>query len=266
LENSGGRWKEVVIQFLCLTSEKRSIFNEPLYRIMKLDKKEYPLVVLRQLTELANVLEQLESDNKAIIQRQQFDGLIQFSDRDKPQFHFLVENVIQINDGAVKFKVKYVPSDPNNKSSSAALLSTDKVAGAFRNWIKFLTEYNNTRTDYWQFIKSNLLTIESIDFTENLPFSEPEKDRVSIELSEIKDQLAQHFDLTEQQIEIANQKIDYLIEATNRLKKTDWKGLAIGLIFTVGYDLALDNQKWSKLLGLFSKLWSAIKLLPPMGM
>ena len=141
----------------------------------------------------------------------------------------------------------------------------DETKSIFKNWLnEDVNKYieNENEVDYWKIAKENPLTIESIDFTKNEPFSIDDQKQMVIGLEEIKLLLSQNFSLTNQQIEITNNKIEYLAEATKRLNKTDWKGIAISTIVTIAYDLAFDETKRTMLFGLFSKLWAVIQQLP----
>lgn len=159
---------------------------------------------------------------------------------------------------------KFLPKYPEQGFTTRYNLN--EVKDIFKGWIdSSLNKYieNLTETDYWEIIRNNPLKIESIDFTKNVPFQIEEREQLKLGLEEIKVLLSQNFELTAQQLEFANNRIDYLIDATNRLNKTDWKGIAISTIVAIAYDLSFDEHKRSMLFGLFSKLWAVVQQLPP---
>ncbi len=161
-------------------------------------------------------------------------------------------------------QVQFLPNFPENISDYPYNLT--EVKEIFKGWLSsHLAEYveNLMETDYWEIIKTNPLTIDSIDFTKNEPFSLDEQKQLKLGLEEIKVLLAENFGLTKTQIELVHKRMDYLSEATERLKKTDWKGITISTIVAIAYDLSFDEYKRSMLFGLFSKLWAIVQQLPP---
>jgi hypothetical protein len=63
-------------------------------------------------------------------------------------------------------------------------------------------------------------------------------------LDEIKTLLKKtKFEVTDEQLEIANKRIDFLIEAPNRLTKSDWKGIVLSTFIGISIDLLLDEKK-----------------------
>jgi hypothetical protein len=165
------------------------------------------------------------------------------------------------------YKITYSTFSPTygEKYSNAQVYNIDAAKIVLAIWLKSeVAKYvdNEDEIDYWKIIKQNPLSIESIDFTKNEPFSLEEKEQLQLGLEEIKLLVAQNLDLNPSEVGIVNQKIDYLIAATKRLNKTDWKGIAISTIINIIYDLSFDEHKRGIFLGLFAKLWAVVQQLP----
>ena len=111
-------------------------------------------------------------------------------------------------------------------------------------------------------MKEHPLTIEGIDFTKPELFTQEEKEQLKLGLEEIKLLMSKDFGLNSAQIEKVNNKIDYLIGATKRLNKIDWKSITIAYLMEMASDLTLDQNKRTAFFGLFSKLWAFVQHLP----
>lgn len=165
------------------------------------------------------------------------------------------------------YKIVYSTFSPtySEKYDNSRQLTLDEVKDDLAHWLKSeIAKYidNECDIDYWKIIRENPFTIESIDFSKNEPFSLEEREQLQIGLEEIKVLVAQNFGLDQSELGIVNKKIDYLIEATKRLDKTDWKGIAISTIIAIVYDLSLDEHKRGMFLGLFAKLWAFVQQIP----
>ena len=100
--------------------------------------------------------------------------------------------------------------------------------------------------------------IEEIDFDKNEPFSNSERQLLKQGLTEIKSLIKEEFDFTKGQLNLIENRINYLEEATDRLNKTDWKGILISTIFSIITSLALDPTNSRKIIRLFSKIMENI--------
>src|ERR1700722_16055936 len=159
---------------------------------------------------------------------------------------------------------RFLPTFPRHNNPYR--YNFEELKNIFEGWLKGdLSEYieNENEIDYWKLIKENPFTIEGIDFTKDEPFTLEEQVQLKLGLEEIKTLVSKKFELNHEQIEKVNKRIDYLIGATKRVSKIDWRGIAISYIMETATDLALDEQKRSIFFGLFSKLWSIVQHLPP---
>jgi hypothetical protein len=223
-------------------------------------KKQYRNELLELLVKNGNnvtefELSQTETKNITILHR-------------KTALWFHLETILQHDFS--KFTGMFKPFSPSQsavKFPSQPNIMTDfeGVKRYFSDWtevhVKAAMEEHEA-PDLWEIVKANPLAITSINFSENKPFEIEERKQIQLGLDEIKFLLKQNFDLSQEQLALANQKIDYLKDATDRLNKTDWKGIAISTVFSIAYDLSLSPEKQSMLMGLFSKIWAVIQSLP----
>lgn len=183
----------------------------------------------------------------------------------KLKFNILPQNSFN------NFKVQFTLFRPNYVTIERPLqtrefIQIDGVKRFLKVWLNkevkpFLK--NKETPDHWKIIKKNPLVIEGINFNENEPFSVDEQESLKSGLDEIKFLVKQNFELNKKQIALTYKKINYLIDATKRLNKTDWKIICITTVGAIAYDLAFDDAKRETLYNLFSKIWSYLQLLPP---
>ncbi len=159
----------------------------------------------------------------------------------------------------VKFAPTFAVLVNNSEIGFEALKSTliEWLKGDVKPYVE-----DQEEPDYWKLIENNPIRPDSIDFNANEPFTESEKIQLKIGFAEVRRLLTENFELSTPQLEATNRKLDYLIEATERLNKTDWKGIAIATMFTIASELALDEQKRAVFFGLFHKIWAIAQHLP----
>lgn len=144
-------------------------------------------------------------------------------------------------------------------------LEIDSVCFAFGLWLlKHVKEMREELEypDLWQQLEGNRLAIQDIDFDQQIPFKTDEKEHLKLGLEEVKALVEEQFALSQNELNRVHKRIDYLIAATDRLNKTDWKGIAISTILSIAFDLSFDSSKHAILMGMFSKIWTVVQTLP----
>lgn len=126
----------------------------------------------------------------------------------------------------------------------------------FQLWLKdHVNAYieDQTSIDLWDIFTNNNRSqnLNYIDFSTSEKFTEDEKIQTQLLMNEFKNLLIERFDLQEEQIKIVNARLDYLVEATKRLNKFDWKGCAINSLISIIIALSLDVEKAQQLIHLF---------------
>ncbi|MDY7396942.1 hypothetical protein UMM65_16975 [Aureibaculum sp. 2210JD6-5] len=140
----------------------------------------------------------------------------------------------------------------------------DIVANEFEEWLNTtLSEYLNDQNDIdlWSQLKYNTksLDINSIDFDNKEEFLIEEKKQVKLAINELKLLINHRFNISESEREIVSDRLDYLINATERLNKYDWKSLVISTLISISVALSFDTEKGKLLFELFRKVFLQIQ-------
>jgi len=122
------------------------------------------------------------------------------------------------------------------------LNKTCAVPGRFKyllpllqNWaveVKQVTE----APDYWEEMKRGQALITDIQDdqdSENTPFTEDEQDEIAARLEDIKKNLTDRFELSNEQTERVEEKLDEAAQASKRMGRKDWLMLFGGTIFNL---------------------------------
>lgn len=119
--------------------------------------------------------------------------------------------------------------------------------------------------DLWEEYKrgSKSLDINVVDFDDKRSFDFDEKVNVRLALEELKFLIQNTLSTNEQEQSIVNARLDYLIEAVDRLNVFDWKSIAVSSLVSISIALSLDTQKGLLLFDLFKKVFAFVpKLIP----
>lgn len=143
----------------------------------------------------------------------------------------------------------------------------DKIINIIKKWLDdavkpYIDEQDGI--DMWREYKkgNKTLNIESINFDDKDSFSIDEKTQITLALSELKLLIEGKFQLSEKEMNIVNERLNYLIESKERLNKFDWKSLLINTIINITVALSLDTHKGQELFLLFKH---AFAMIPQLG-
>ena len=92
-------------------------------------------------------------------------------------------------------------------------------------WLTSVRE-NYLAPDLWGSLGAQQELIASLsqdDAEDNSPFTAPEREQIAQQLRELEKQLVDGFELQGVQVREVEDRIEYLIDATNRLGRFDWK-------------------------------------------
>jgi hypothetical protein len=168
-----------------------------------------------------------------------------------------------------RFFVSFSRYTPTFKEKSAVdNVEFAAVCDHFNHWLsdvvkKVKEDVNDSTPNKWDLLDENAIVVDAIDFTTDEPFSAIEQGKMNLALEEAKKLIQEQFNPSDAQLALINQKISYLIQATTRVNKTDWKNILVSTVIAIGYDLALSPEKRDVLFSLFSKVWDTLKALPP---
>ncbi|HET6255353.1 MAG TPA: hypothetical protein VFE32_14830 [Puia sp.] len=140
----------------------------------------------------------------------------------------------------------------------------------FMEWINesvkpYLEDRN--AVDLWEEYKSGVkyLELEELDLGDLTYFSQHDLVRIRFAIQDLKGLIRQNFELSNDQMTTVNEKLDYLVEAAQRIPKTDWKGVALSILSSIIIALSLDTTRGNQLWELFMHVFRAISLLSGSG-
>jgi hypothetical protein len=119
------------------------------------------------------------------------------------------------------------------------------VITAFKTWVA-VVKREHVEPDLWATVQQDKkLIAEKIDDLGNSPFTEVERSRISLAVSELHRFLMSSGGHTESQIQFIATRLQHLEEASHRLGRKDWITLAMGTLtnIVVGVALAPDAAR-----------------------
>jgi hypothetical protein len=170
------------------------------------------------------------------------------------------------------FRYQYTSFNPQYSASGTfprdKFLNFDDIKKDFLLWLN--SQYKEfyeeqTGIDIWaEYKKGNkTLNLYQIDFDDKSPFSIDEKIQIKNSINDLKYLIQKNLNTNEQEQKLVNARLDYLIEASDRLNKFDWKSVAINTIISISITLSLDTEKGKFLFELFKKVFGAIQHVIP---
>ena len=108
-------------------------------------------------------------------------------------------------------------------------------------WLTYLKrEYE--APDLWGLLRQELklLQLASSPDLPNDSFTEPEKQSIRIQLTQISQRLISDHNLQVQQVEILEQGFSYLADSVNRFGKKDWLNFAMGTLVNIALGAAFS--------------------------
>jgi hypothetical protein len=140
------------------------------------------------------------------------------------------------------------------------------VFESFKFWINnHVNEYVEELQipDLWSAYKNGnkSFRFEEMDFEDQDKFRVEEKEQIEMSINELKLLIHKNLETSDEEQQLVNNRLDYLIEAMNRLNKFDWKSVAISTIMSISIALSLDTSKGQILFELFKKIFSIIPML-----
>ncbi len=141
-----------------------------------------------------------------------------------------------------------------------------EVFDSFKNWINtHVAEYIEEIQipDLWsEYKKGNkTLRFNEINFENRENFNFEEKEQIKMAINELKLLIHKNMETSDEEQQLVNYRLDYLIEAMNRLNKFDWKSVAISTTMSISIALTLDTSKGQLLFDLFRKVFNIIPML-----
>ncbi len=214
-----------------------------------------------------NNLEIIDSQRKIVNTARNLTIPITTIQTREAKLKFVIENP---NGNFDQFHYKYSRFAPDYIMTVWAPLGGNATFGdvlsGFSKWIEnhvniYLNEKNGI--DLWAEFKNSdkSLSLSNIDFDDKTNFNFEEKEQVKLGINELKLLIQSEFKTDRDQQNLVIERLDYLIEAVNRLNKFDWKGVAVNSIISISIALTLDPEQGNRLFQLLGKVLSFIPIL-----
>lgn len=130
-------------------------------------------------------------------------------------------------------------------------------------WLQALKDEIET-IDPWEHMQG-YLPAEAVDYfdqNENTQFSYAQAQQIEGRLNQFRKNVVGEFKLTGKQVEVVDQKINYLIDRVKKLGRIDWRTIFVGTIVSLGMGLAMEPSKMKRLWALARECFeSAVKLI-----
>lgn len=184
----------------------------------------------------------------------------------KTPFNFFIINCGETFDEFESKYIRYAHDFPISEvypDQFYALFSS--ILDQFKYWLKHhIKEYEQDlfEPDLWSEFKNgnnSIVNLENIDFSDKSSFSSSERRQISMAINELSLLVHKNFSTTSEEQVLVNDRLNYLVEACDRLNKFDWKSLVISTIIGISTTLALDGDKGKLLFELFRQVFTSIK-------
>jgi hypothetical protein len=90
---------------------------------------------------------------------------------------------------------------------------------------------------------------------DNSPFTPQEQKGIAERVAAIKADAQSRYRLTDQQMLVLEAKLDYVVEASKRMGRLDWRNLAAGVVLDMVREAALPTETTTKV---FNQLLTAV--------
>lgn len=169
------------------------------------------------------------------------------------------------------FDCLHTTYSPSSKESNyypeQGWFSIEDACDVLKQWLNevikpFLTD--GDEPDLWEeYLKSQQLGTEPLAGQPE-QFTIEERAQLRLSLNDLRLLIPQQFNLSTPQIDILNNRLEYLIEALERTSnKTDYKSILIGAFLSLLQSLALNPEQAQNLYNLFIKVLHIVHFLPP---
>lgn len=182
-------------------------------------------------------------------------------------FFFIIE---PFPDNYEAFAVNFTQYSPNFgkiNPSPRATLTLNQVITYIGIWLQEVVRpylEDQKTIDIWKEFKNGRehLNIETLDINDLSHFTKDDQLRIKWAIQDFKELIQKNLQITQEQMVMVGERLNYLIEVSERAPKTDWKGIAISVIASIVIALSLDTSKGNQLWELFLHVFRSITLLP----
>jgi hypothetical protein len=131
-----------------------------------------------------------------------------------------------------------------------AKLSWFRVMEQVRFWLSAVKQDVET-PDLWAQVQREreLLAAVSADANDNTPFTAAEREEIAEQLRELKNYLMRRHTLSDEQVRLLDERLDYLADAAKRVGRKDWFLMAAGAMLSYVLAAALPPDAATHVLG-----------------
>ncbi|MDR6546546.1 hypothetical protein J2810_002605 [Chryseobacterium rhizosphaerae] len=151
---------------------------------------------------------------------------------------------------------------PNNSQ----ILNEDETFKHFENWIRnhavpFIEEMDSIdRWNNFQF-EQNIFTLLDANILDNAPFTTHQIQYITSSTNVLRESIVERINPTEAQMQYIMERLDYLVDATDRLGKFDWYGVFLSTLISIAINMGVDTGTPQVLYELVKQAFSSFKLL-----
>ena len=158
---------------------------------------------------------------------------------------------------------RFTPTFPTWSSEKYIYFET--VQSEFGSWLDQVKQYLDKFAvpNLWEQIEApkRLFSFDAVE-QETGSYSDDEKAALRSSLKTAKLLITERYSPSEDQVEIINERFDYLDQSLDRLNKRDWKGVLLATVISISITLSLDTEAGAALLELFKQaFYQALYLL-----
>lgn len=136
---------------------------------------------------------------------------------------------------AALFGTDYLAFSPGQETQNETEYKLNWVGKylSVKRWLSYLRRELET-PDLWASVaqEAELLSLEPADAT-NSPFTDEEMAQIKRAIEEIRTYITSTHELSDEPLRRVNDKLDYLIDASTRLGRIDWKNLFVGALISL---------------------------------
>lgn len=150
--------------------------------------------------------------------------------------------------------------------NNTQVFDKEKVFKQFENWIEaqvipFIEEMDSI--DHWnnfQF-EQNIFSLLDGNSLDNAPFTTNQIQYINNSTNVLRESIVERINPTEAQMQYITERLDYLVDATERLGKFDWYGVFLSTLISIAINMGVDTGTPQVLYELVKQAFSSFKLL-----
>lgn len=112
----------------------------------------------------------------------------------------------------------------------------------FTEWLQYLRREVEAPDPWSSISDGRVIADQASSDTDNSPFTQPEKEYIVGGLEEVKEFLVTSHQLTGERLAFIELRLGYLVEASDRVGRKDWKNLFLAVLFSIILYLSLPQS------------------------